>query len=92
MKKQHPIYPSEIKFLETLRSRPELKELLEQLCSISRDDDAACYSADDAESKIEKTGQELKLLVLQDWAASCSSSEDCLQAKLGNAKRSKKNS
>jgi len=92
MKKEHSIDPSEIEFLETLRSRPELRELVEQLCSISRDDDDACYSADDAESKIEKTGQELKLQVLQSWAASCSCSEDSLQAKLGNAKRSKKNS
>ena len=39
MKKEHPIDPSEIKLLKTLRSRPELRELVEQLCSISRDDD-----------------------------------------------------
>ncbi len=45
--------------------------LMKSLCSISRDADERCYSADDAESKIDKLGQELKLRVLEGWAKNC---------------------
>ena len=88
---KRPFDEHEIKLLETLRKHPEIKELVDRLCSISRDDEEDCYSGGDAESEIEKTGQQLKLRVLESWAQSCSSKRESKQAKLENAKRSKKN-